>query len=173
MNQPTFDFRERLAYPVFAKLAEKLDPVCKNTFWNFQRSEGEPQYIETAFGSRQIMGKVTGVGRVADVFVQGRDQIDVTFSHGKFASIFSYRTVQQKWIAVSAGQGFAPFIDAPCEAMLHEFFQNSFSILLLPRIQNRAQVAIPTIRRGQLLRYEIIATDPDAREGVAIRLEKA
>lgn len=175
MNQPAFDFRHRLAYPIFANIANALDPVCKKTFWNFQRKDdGEPQYIDTAFGTRQVMGKLSGIGRVADVFVQGRDQLDVTFSHHKFASLFSYRTVEHQWISLPDGQGASPFITAPSEQMMHEYIQNSFSILLLPQIENRQQVAVAVskIRRGQLLRYEIIATDPDAREGVAIRLEK-
>lgn len=174
MNQPSFDVTERLAYPLFAKLAARFDPVCKGTFWNFQRADGgEPQYIETALGQRQVTGRITGVGRVADVFWQGRDQIDVTFSHGKFASVFVYRTVIQTWLPSGNGQAAAPLIEAPNKAMLHEFLANAFSVLLLPRIQNREQVAIPKISRGQLLHYEILATDPDAREGVAVRLERA
>lgn len=172
MNQPTFDLRERIAYPLFASLAELLDPVCKKAFWTFQRSEGEPQYIETAFGTRQIMGNIQGVGRVQDVFVQGRDQLAVTFSHGKFSSLFSFRTVQQQWAPLGDGQGATPVIYAPNAAMLHQFIQNSFSVLLLPEIQGGQKVAIPKVRRGQLLRYKIYATDADGREGVAAALER-
>lgn len=172
MNQPTFNFRERLAYPLFAALAEELDPVCRNTSWNFQRSEGEPKYIETAFGARQIMGNINGIGRVADAFVQGRDQLDVTFSHGKFASLFSYRTVHQQWALLGDEQGATPIVYAPNEAMMHQFLQNSFSVLLLPEIRGGQKVAIPKVRRGLLLRYSIFATDSDGREGVAAVLER-
>ncbi len=171
MHDPAFSTTERLAYPIFTSLAGRFDPICQKTFFDFhQLGQGESRTIETAYGSYEITGRLRGTGRVADVSHAGHNQCKITFAHGKFASLFTYRIVQFRWDSAASN---LPTVFAPNNEMLSDFFQDSFTVRLFPRMLNREQIAIPKIYRGQVLHYDILTLDAEATEGVAIRLESA
>ena len=136
---------------------------ARKTGWRISPSQGEPRHIQTTDGLRAITGKISGCGRVYSVFQHSNGAIEVTFGHARWAGWLCVGIIDHDWQPAS---GHGPVVYASSQWILDDFRRHSFTIVFLPACSAEGCVT-PVLKRGNLVSYEILATDMQGREGVA------
>lgn len=156
-------------FPIlFLELGALCSKVPALTGWKFDHAKGEPIVLKTSEGERQVTGAIAGVGRIVDLYQHKNGSIDVSFAHGKFAAWTAAGIIHHKWL--DAPNSAAPILSAPNEKIALDFAKNSFSIVLLP-FEKDGQWVMPKLKVGALVRYKLLTTDADGREGVSLKIE--
>lgn len=127
---------------------------------------GELQNFEigTGVGPRNPKFAVEGVARIFDVQEHRAGGTWVTFAHGRWSSVLLDRVVRVDCSSDS------PQIFAPHKYLVESFQRASFTARLLPYLRGSG-MSWPDLKRGDLVRYRLLATDEEGAEGVAVELE--
>lgn len=148
---------------VFSKLP-------KQTGWKIQVQHDAAAGIMTSAGEKIATGLVSGVGRVADSYRHADGSLEVTFAHGKFATLLADGVVAHDWLP--AHDGAAPLVHGPSQKIVEQFCKASFAICLLPTLKNGAW-RVPVLKQRDLVAYKILTTDREGREGIAVEIQPA
>lgn len=149
---------------VAISLIARLFPISRESVRMFELWRWAPFTLETGLGQRAATGVLMGRGRVAGTFRHGNGTLEVVLAHSYWAAPLCDGLVEIDWAATADGG--APKLKAPIQWLVDEFKRASFAIVLLPLDESARQIT-PTLKRGDVVSYQIITTDMEGREGVA------
>lgn len=130
----------------------------------FKIEESENQTLKTGLGDREPKFKVAGIARIISVYEKSGGGFYVTFAHGHWTSLILDGLAKVEF------HNEMPIAILPSKWLFDSFQKESFTCVLLPHFQNEKQV-FPDLRRGDLVDYQLVMTNLEGTEGVAVRLQ--